>query len=48
MACGLKQDLEIYIIKGIFEYPIWWSELTNWYKACPQKYIHEYEYVIHI
>ena len=43
MTCGLKQCIEINIIKESFEYQIWWSDITDWYKACTQKHRHEYE-----
>ena len=34
MICCLKQDLETNITKERFEYQIWRSDITNWYKAC--------------
>ena len=43
MTCGLEQGIEINKIKAVFEFQIWWSDLTNWYKACTQNDRHRYE-----
>ena len=48
MTYGLKQGLEINIITESFGYQIWSSDTTNWYKACTQKYRHDYEYVVNL